>query len=616
MPTAAAILEAPGFGRYFTDHMVRVDWSKDGGWDSGAVLPYAPLTMDPASMALHYGQLIFEGLKAYEQPDGSVATFRPTSNAERFRNSARRLAMPELPTEIFVDSLHALVEIDRDWVPAGGGENALYLRPFMISTEVGLGVKPASSYAYLLIASPAGAYFPRGVEPVSVWLSTEYTRAAPGGTGEAKCAGNYAASLIAQAQAADEGCDQVVWLDALEHRWVEEMGGMNLYFVYGSGPTARIVTPSLSGTLLPGITRDSLLTVARGLGYTAEEDKISTDSWRADAASGALTEVFACGTPRSSRRSAWSRAPRASSRSATAGPARSRCSCAMPCSTYRPARARTRTGGCTSSPPAARPDPAAAMTDHDRLARLRIAGEAIVGRAGEGLHHEVPSCPGWTLADLVRHLGAIHRWAHAIVDGRLDGRPRDMFAIAGEQDAAAAGIPDAELVGWFAEGHAALVGALERTPSDAAFWTFGPGPSPVAFWVRRQAHETAIHAIDAQLAVTTPDDVAPLPMWFAVDGIAELLEVFASRPGAKARSAQPRTMLVAPIDDATRWLVTIGPDAIGTERVGDDATADATLSGTAHDLYSALWNRSPIDRVDIDGDPAVTALWADGVKIT
>jgi branched-chain amino acid aminotransferase len=292
----AAILEAPGFGKYFTDHMVRVDWTRDGGWDAGSVIPYAPLTMDPASMALHYGQLIFEGLKVYEQPDGSVATFRPTENAARFQRSATRLAMPELPTDTFVESLRALVEVDRSWVPAGGGENALYLRPFMISTEVGLGVKPANSYAYLLIASPAGAYFPRGVEPVSVWLSTEYTRAAPGGTGEAKCAGNYAASLIAQAQAADEGCDQVVWLDATEHRWVEEMGGMNLYFVYGSGPTARIVTPALSGTLLPGITRDSLLTVARDLGYTAEEDKISTDSWRADAASGALTEVFACGT--------------------------------------------------------------------------------------------------------------------------------------------------------------------------------------------------------------------------------------------------------------------------------------------------------------------------------
>jgi branched-chain amino acid aminotransferase len=166
----------------------------------------------------------------------------------------------------------------------------------MISTEVGLGVRPSNAYAYVLIASPAGAYFPRGVQPVSVWLSTEYTRAAVGGTGEAKCAGNYAASLVAQAQAAAQGCDQVVWLDAVEHRWVEEMGGMNLYFVYGSGPGARIVTPSLSGALLPGVTRDSLLTVARELGYVAEEGKVSTDEWREGNASGALTEVFACGT--------------------------------------------------------------------------------------------------------------------------------------------------------------------------------------------------------------------------------------------------------------------------------------------------------------------------------
>src|SRR6185437_9617074 len=158
------------------------------------------------------------------------------------------------------------------------------------------GVRPANAYTYLLIASPAGAYFPRGVQPVSVWLSTEFTRAAPGGTGEAKCAGNYAGSLVAQAYATAQGCDQVVWLDAAEHRWVEEMGGMNLYFVYGSGPSARIVTPALTGTLLPGITRDSLLTVARELGYSAEEGKISTDDWRAGNASGELTEVFACGT--------------------------------------------------------------------------------------------------------------------------------------------------------------------------------------------------------------------------------------------------------------------------------------------------------------------------------
>jgi len=291
----AAILAAPGFGRYFTDHMVRIDWTADGGWGEGAVVPYGPLRLDPATMALHYGQEIFEGLKAYRQPDGSISTFRPDANAARFARSARRLAMAELPDELFVGSLRALAQVDQAWVPEDHDES-LYLRPFMISTDVGLGVRPSSAYAYLLIASPAGSYFQGGIRPVSVWLSTEYTRAAIGGTGEAKCAGNYAASLIAQAQAAEHGCDQVVWLDAVEHRWVEEMGGMNLYFVYGSGPGARIVTPALTGTLLPGITRDSLLTLAREVGYGAEEGKISTDEWREGNESGAITEVFACGT--------------------------------------------------------------------------------------------------------------------------------------------------------------------------------------------------------------------------------------------------------------------------------------------------------------------------------
>jgi branched-chain amino acid aminotransferase len=290
-----AILAAPGFGRYFTDHMVRIDWTEDAGWLDGQVLPYGPLSLDPATSSLHYGQLIFEGLKAYRQPDGSIATFRPDANAARFQRSARRLAMAELPEELFVESLRALIDVDGAWVP-DGADASLYFRPFMISTEVGLGVRPANSYAFLLIASPAGPYFPRGVQPVSVWLSTEYTRAAPGGTGEAKCAGNYAASLVAQAQAAAEGCDQVVWLDAHEHRYVEEMGGMNLYFVYGSGADARIVTPKLTGTLLPGITRDSLLTVAGDLGYRSEEAQISIDDWRLGNESGELTEVFACGT--------------------------------------------------------------------------------------------------------------------------------------------------------------------------------------------------------------------------------------------------------------------------------------------------------------------------------
>jgi branched-chain amino acid aminotransferase len=290
-----AILADPGFGRKFTDHMVTAHWSADRGWHDAELVPYGPLSLDPATMALHYGQEIFEGLKAYRQADGAIASFRPEANAARFNRSARRLAMPELPEELFLDSLSAMVAADADWVPSGT-ERSLYLRPFMLATEVGLGVKPASACQYLLIASPAGPYFAKGVKPVSVWLSTEYTRAAPGGTGEAKCAGNYAASLIAQAQAAEQGCDQVVWLDAAEHRWVEEMGGMNLYFVFGSGSSARLFTPELTGTLLPGITRDSLLTLAGDHGLTVEEGRISTDDWAAAAASGELTEVFACGT--------------------------------------------------------------------------------------------------------------------------------------------------------------------------------------------------------------------------------------------------------------------------------------------------------------------------------
>jgi branched-chain amino acid aminotransferase len=292
----ATVLEAPAFGRYFTDHMVRIDWTAADGWGDGAVIPYGPLTLDPATSVFHYGQEIFEGLKAYRQPDGSVATFRPDANAARFRRSAQRLAMAELPTELFIESLRALTEVDQAWVPSRADES-LYFRPFMVATQIGLGVNsPSDSYAYLLIASPAGPYFAGGVKPVKVWLSTEYTRAAPGGTGEAKCGGNYAASFLAQAQATAQGCDQVVWLDAAEHRWVEEMGGMNLYFVHGSGASARIVTPALTGTLLPGITRDSLLALAADLGHGAEEGKISTDEWREGCESGAITEVFACGT--------------------------------------------------------------------------------------------------------------------------------------------------------------------------------------------------------------------------------------------------------------------------------------------------------------------------------
>ncbi len=290
-----AVLADPGFGRSFTDHMVRATWTQADGWQDARLEPYGPILLDPATNFMHYGQAVFEGLKAYRHADGSIKTFRPVSNAERFARSARRLAMAELPVELFIGSIEALVRQDRDWVPTGQ-EKSLYLRPFMLATEIGLGVRPSDRYEYLLIASPAGAYFPRGLKPVSVWLSDDYVRAVPGGTGEAKCAGNYAASLLAQAEAANHGCDQVVWLDAIERRWIEEMGGMNLYFVLGEGDSARLVTPELTGSLLPGITRASLLTVAEDLGIGAEERRISVEEWREGCASGEITEVFACGT--------------------------------------------------------------------------------------------------------------------------------------------------------------------------------------------------------------------------------------------------------------------------------------------------------------------------------
>ncbi len=283
------------FGRTPTEHMVWIRWTEGRGWHDAQLRPYGNLEFDPATLGLHYGQSIFEGLKAYRQPDGGVASFRPRDNARRFQRSARRMAMPELPEELFIDAIEALVRQDRDWAPAGH-EQSLYLRPFMFATEVGIGLRPANEYLFLLIASPVGMYFPRGVKPVSVWLSEDYTRAAPGGTGEAKCAGNYGASFVAQAQAAQQGCDQVVWLDVLERRWVEEMGGMNMFFVYGTGERVRLMTPALTGTLLPGVIRDSLLRLAPELGYPVEQGRISVEQWRAGNADGSLTEVFACGT--------------------------------------------------------------------------------------------------------------------------------------------------------------------------------------------------------------------------------------------------------------------------------------------------------------------------------
>jgi len=287
----AEVLANPGFGTNFTDHMIVIDWREDAGWHNARIGPRGPIALDPAAAVLHYAQEIFEGLKAYQQPDGGLALFRPEANAARFNASAARLAMPPLPEETFVESIRLLVDADRAWVPAMDGAS-LYLRPFMIATEAFLGVRPAKAYQYLVIASPAGNYFKSGSPAVSIWVS-DYTRAAPGGTGAAKCGGNYAASLVPQAEAIARGHDQVVFLDAAEHKWIEELGGMNVYFVFDDG---TLVTPALTGTILPGITRDSLLALAREEGLTVREDRYSIDQWRADAASGRLVETFACGT--------------------------------------------------------------------------------------------------------------------------------------------------------------------------------------------------------------------------------------------------------------------------------------------------------------------------------
>jgi branched-chain amino acid aminotransferase len=291
----AQLMAAPGFGAVFTDHMTTIRWSADRGWHDARLEPYGPIVLDPAAAVLHYGQEIFEGLKAYRQPGGSIVAFRPQANAARFNRSAARLAMPELPERAFVEAIETLVRHDQEWVPSAEG-HSLYLRPFMIATQQGLGVnRPSSSYLFTVIASPVAGYFGKS-SAVTVWLSDDYTRAAPGGTGEAKCGGNYAAAFAGQLQALEHGADQVVWLDAAERRWVEEMGGMNLFFVYGSGASAAIMTPAPTGSLLHGVTRDSLLKLGPDLGIPATEGRISVQDWQAGCASGEITEVFACGT--------------------------------------------------------------------------------------------------------------------------------------------------------------------------------------------------------------------------------------------------------------------------------------------------------------------------------
>ena len=288
----AELLIDPGFGRVFTDHMVTIKYKEGIGWHDAKIGARGPISLDPATAVLHYAQEIFEGMKAYRLADGRMALFRPDANAARFNRSAERLAMPQLPPEVFVESVRSLVEIDRDWFPDVEG-GSIYIRPFMFASEVFLGVKPSSEYLYMVIASSAGGYFKSGAPAIKIWVSEDYSRAAPGGTGAAKCGGNYAASLIAQQQATANGCDQVVFLDAAEHKWVEELGGMNLFFLFDDG---SMLTPPTDGTILEGITRESLMQLARDQGLSVRQERYSIDQWRADAASGKLTEVFACGT--------------------------------------------------------------------------------------------------------------------------------------------------------------------------------------------------------------------------------------------------------------------------------------------------------------------------------
>jgi branched-chain amino acid aminotransferase len=286
-----AILADPRFGTVFTDHMVDICWSEKGGWHRPRVQPYGPISLDPAASVLHYGQEIFEGLKAYRHADGGVWGFRPEQNARRMQRSAKRMALPEMPEEYFLESIRQLIAVDRQWVP-GAPETSLYLRPFMFAKEAFLGIRPAKKVNYYLIASPAGAYFSGGVSPVSIWLSTTYSRAGKGGTGAAKTGGNYAASLVAQVEAAENGCQQVMFLDSVEGTYLEELGGMNVVLVYRDG---TLVTPQ-SETILEGVTRDSILTLAADRGHAVDHRPVALEELREGVASGDITEMFACGT--------------------------------------------------------------------------------------------------------------------------------------------------------------------------------------------------------------------------------------------------------------------------------------------------------------------------------
>ena len=280
------------FGRVFTDHMLLIDYDTERGWYDPRVVPYGPLLLDPASSVLHYGQEVFEGLKCYRRPDGGFQLFRPRDNFERLHRSALRMGMAGVDEALFLEGLLALLSVDKEWTPRAEG-TSLYIRPTMIATDPFLGVSASSRYLFYVILSPCGAYYADGLAPVGIYVEDELVRAVRGGVGFAKTGGNYAASILAGVHAKAKGYAQVLWLDGVEQRYVEEVGAMNMVFVYGG---KRLITPALNGSILPGITRDSVLTLARGMGFDVVEQPIAIDEVMADARSGEITEAFGTGT--------------------------------------------------------------------------------------------------------------------------------------------------------------------------------------------------------------------------------------------------------------------------------------------------------------------------------
>jgi len=279
------------FGRNFTDYMFTMEHTTDKGWHNAEIKPYQALSLDPAANVLHYSQEVFEGQKAYKSSDNEILLFRPQENARRLNSSLKRMCMPEIPEDIFIQAECELIKLEERWIPKAVGAS-LYIRPAVISTEAALGVRPSDRYLFFIILSPVGPYFPEGFNPVNLWVSDDYTRAALGGTGEAKTGGNYAGTLLASKIAKDKGCSQVLWLDAREHKYVEEVGAMNIFFVINN----ELVTPKLSGSILQGITRKSVLQIAGDLGIMAEEKQISIDELLEGIKNKTVTEAFGAGT--------------------------------------------------------------------------------------------------------------------------------------------------------------------------------------------------------------------------------------------------------------------------------------------------------------------------------